>query len=272
MNMRRIIAFLCGVICVIFLSFNSYAASDLPSLKTPKLKRLDLTPIKMSGMDGAVEWDLQSKCIAYYKLDERAANRSINDSAHGRNQANSIDANTFDIRAEGKVDGALDFDGTDDKIDCGSDFIGATALTITAWVNLTSFGENNLGFIVANDKVLFRVNTTNDLLQFSSDNATLISSANNSISTGLWQFVCATRDTSGVANLYINGILSGTANQNSGTPAGGTNVLIGNRALDDRTFDGLIDNLMIFDEVLTLKEMDYLYNYAKGVRRLYGIH
>ncbi len=210
--------------------------------------------------------NLTQSCLAFYKLDEDEASKGVADET-GQNSGVGV-RNTNLYHTAGKVLGALDFDGADDVIDGQSDFIGATALTICAWINPTGWGENNLGFVVGNDRVILRIVLANTLFQFSSDNFTLAASANSSISLGAWQFISVTRTAAGVANLYVNGVLSGTADQSSGTPSAGNNVLIGNSSAGTRTFDGLIDNVMIFDKVLTLQEIVALYNGGRGLNSL----
>lgn len=56
--------------------------------------------------------------------------------------------------AAGILDGALDFDGVDDYVDCGSDpsLYGMAEITISAWIKPRTAGEAGYGRIVANDK------------------------------------------------------------------------------------------------------------------------
>jgi len=62
-------------------------------------------------------------------------------------------------------------------------------------------------------------------------------------------------------NFYVNGVLSGTPNQNSGTPeAGTTNLAIGNDTFANRSFDGTIDDVRIYNRVLSAQEVKRLYN------------
>ncbi|MBT7928633.1 hypothetical protein HN682_01765, partial [Candidatus Peregrinibacteria bacterium] len=110
------------------------------------------------------------------------------------------------------------------------------------------------------------INGTGDKL-FISRNAAVGAgfSAVDSIKLGLWQLVIGTSTSSGVANLYINGILSGSADQSSGTPAAGiTNIIIGDRDADDRTFYGLINQNRIENSILTAQECSQIYTSEKN--------
>ena len=162
----------------------------------------------------------------------------------------------------GKFGPALSFDGIDDSVNITSgQVVGSGAATICAWIYPESWGLNGSGRLVDNGKVLFYISAINSTFRFSSDggiNTTV--SASSAISFNTWYFLCVTRNSLGIANLYRNGILSGTADQTSGIPANGTtNLYIGNRSAADRPFDGTIDNVMIWNRVLTPSEIVHLY-------------
>lgn len=160
----------------------------------------------------------------------------------------------------------LDFDGADTKIDLGSDFIGTSACSICAWIYPESLGEGNLGTVISNGKTHIYLPAAYSI-RLRSDGATSATSAVG-LTQNAWNFITATRTTTGVANLYINGVLSGTANQNSGAPAGGTtNVILGNLAASTWTFDGKIDDLRVHNKVMTSNEIMKLYQETK---HLYG--
>lgn len=84
-----------------------------------------------------------------------------------------------------------------------------------------------------------------------------------------WQHVCLTRSSTGVANFYIDGNLSGLANQTGGgTPTNTPNpnnpnkfVHIGNQENFDlnKYFDGMLDDFRIYNRVLSLSEIRRIY-------------
>jgi len=145
-----------------------------------------------------------------------------------------------------------EFDGSDDYINCGDDFLGTGALTIMAWIRPTAFGTfpNYQKTIVGNTKVRFETYGSGDKLRFSSDGTTLVYSAASSITLHEWQHVAVTRDANGAANFYVNGVLSGTADQASGTPiapAAGVGVLISYPTAT--VFAGAMDDVRIYNSV-----------------------
>jgi hypothetical protein len=156
--------------------------------------------------------------------------------------------------------GCRSFSGSTDKIAIGSDFINNQTITICAWINPLGFGGDNQGRIIDNGNTIFFINNSGELI-FSSDGATNSNSALNSISLSSWQYACVTRNATGSSNFYINGLSNGALNQGSGVPsAGTTNVTIGNNAAGTNAFNGLIDDVMIFNTLLNSSQISAIYN------------
>ena len=91
-------------------------------------------------------------------------------------------------------------------------------------------------------------------------------SAVNSIKLNTWQFVSATRTAGGITNIYIGDLsnapaLSGAANQLSGTPVAGiSNIIIGNSSTQDRTFDGNIPMLKVYEGILDIDTITQIWS------------
>ncbi len=170
---------------------------------------------------------------------------------------------------EGK---SYNFDGADDLVDTGTDIIGTKAVTITGWIKPYSWGEGLAtlsGFLISNGKYYIGFNGTIGKLRFSSNGSTLIDSINYSISLNKWQFVSVTREVDGTANIYIGDLntapaLSGSADQNSGTPvAGTTNVIIGNVISETRSFDGEMFDIRVYKGILDMNQITEAYNHGQ---------
>ena len=219
-----------------------------------------------------VDANLNSGLVGYWTFDgKNLINNVLDSSGQGRTGYLKNFTSTSSAIVPGKVGQALGFDGIDDYIDAGAvDWLGTGALTISAWIYPRSHGEGGNGSIIDNRKVVFGMYDTAgaNTIVFSSDaDATYAKSANSSVPFNKWTHVIATRDASGVANLYVNGVLSGTANQNSGTPvAGSIGVQIGNTIITSRTWDGYIDDLKVYNRVLSVGEIYQLYN--QGVAKI----
>jgi hypothetical protein len=122
-----------------------------------------------------------------------------------------------------------------------------------------TFKPSNIGSgdprIFSNSKFECWYNETAKAIVFTSDlSGNICSSSDNSISdTASWYHIVLNRDSSGVGNIYVNGVLSGTANQNTGTPTIGTaNLVFCNRATElDRPMKGYFDELGFMSNLMS---------------------
>lgn len=159
-----------------------------------------------------------------------------------------------------RVGYGVKFDKINSRFDAGTDPIGTGAMTCVVIANPRSSGENNTGRIFDNGKCVFYVTPTNRL-GFSSNFSTFINSGTNGVYfDDTFYNLAVTRTAAGVANFYVNGSLSGTANQSSGTPAAATtNLFLGASSAGASTFHGSFIELIIFDTVLTATQIGTLY-------------
>jgi hypothetical protein len=136
------------------------------------------------------------------------------------------------------------------KVDTGSDWIGVQAITASCWLYPVGWGESGGGRIAENGKFIYQVFNTNECLQFRGDGSTIARSATSSLALSTWAHGMMTRTAAGVTNFYINGVLSGSADQASGTPTAGlNNVIVGTNNAGTLTFDGYIWNLQAVDYI-----------------------
>ena len=209
---------------------------------------------------------VSSSLLGYWTFDgKNMTNGVAADISGNANNGNLIGIATSTFYAAGKIGQGVNFDGINDRITTGSDFIGTTAGTYTAWVYPISYGQSSVGRIIDNGKTILEATSTNNTIGFSSDGfATQATAATNALPLNKWTHVTVTRNSSGTANFYINGVLSGSADQPSGTPAGGsTNVILGNVSAGAATFNGLIDNVRVYNRVLSATEILNIYGLGK---------
>ena len=165
--------------------------------------------------------------------------------------------------ATGRFGDALDFDGVDDYVLVSDDnSLDPTGdLTIAAWIAPDSSGENSYGRIV--DKRGGQLTyglfvQSNGSLGFQGrSGGTLSSNASVLTYDGSWQHVAITRDTvTGDVVFYVDGVAVGSATDTAGPLHGSTgDVYIGNLSSLSQTFDGNIDEVAIFDRLLSADEV-----------------
>ena len=169
----------------------------------------------------------------------------------------------------------ITFDKVDDEIDCGTNdniLKEATAFSISAWIYPISSGENSYGRIISRDTDgdtagmglhLYPTDTRTGLLSYQVTGSTdmYVESAAGSIKFNQWNHVAVTTTGSATASntiLYINGIAStpsATQNGVSITDNSAATTRIGNRPDGERTFDGTISEVAVYDDVLTVAEV-----------------
>jgi hypothetical protein len=163
------------------------------------------------------------------------------------------------------------FDGVDDYVEIphNDNQLGANlagGFTISAWINPGSVGETrghifdkssgaggDTGFRFAMDEV------TPPKVSFTINASNVTRSGNTSTPYGVWTHVLVTINDTPRSNFYVNGVLSGTANQtvNALNTITTTNAMrIGNRsAATDRSFDGSIRSVKMWNKVLSADEI-----------------
>jgi hypothetical protein len=162
---------------------------------------------------------------------------------------------------------ALNFDSINDHILVpNSTSLNITGpITMSAWIKPNSFGQNNFGRIVHKDGVngyIFSLNNssiTNGLLFYSGG---VNASTSNVITLNRWQHVASVFNGSTVT-LYVNGIAVSTQAQPALT-ASTASLGIGIRPADSlRGFDGIIDEVRIYNRALSDSEMKQLYGMGR---------
>jgi hypothetical protein len=151
---------------------------------------------------------------------------------------------------------SMDFDGANSKIDCGHPVVNSGAMTISSWIYADGVGET-AGRICDNGSTQLYLSSTT-ALTYSSDGTTL-ATTNGGFETLSWKHVAVSRDSAGRAKVFVDGkninctsIITANAGPIS---SGTTNLFIGNRNATDRTFDGKIGELKIYNSVLTQSQI-----------------
>ncbi len=211
---------------------------------------------------------------AHWKLDEGSGTATADSSGNGNNGTLA----SGPVWQSGRIGSGLKFDGVDDVVNAGSgaSLGGLSQITVSAWINVAGVGEGGYGRIIqkgdtASPTAGWRLLTygTNQL-QFSVDYATTDLNRNSAASvfaTNTWCHVLATWDGTASATgakIYVNGVqVAYDASQVNGTGARGadsaTQLTLGNTTTGDRSFNGVIDDVRVYNRVLTAAEIAAVY-------------
>lgn len=227
------------------------------------------------GVSGA---DLPSPA-GFWKLDEgygdtaynATSNTGINGNLGGGTTCPTSGACPTQSLA-GKFDKALSFDGTDDYVEVTAassiNLQSKAGYSVCAWINPTTAGEGSAGEFWSKGNSYLRVSGSTVIganFDLATSDATYTTT--KTVTLGSWNHVCATWTDDGDDELtvYINGENAGSSSASGdGAPANdsGSNMFIGGDSSNN--FHGLIDNVRIYTQELTLAEVKSDMNYASA--------
>jgi len=207
--------------------------------------------------------------VASWHFDEGSGTTAYDSS--GNNYDGTVSGAIWD---NGKFNKALNFDGTDDRVDCGDiDALDSvTAISITAWVYRHGNGVGDWNGIVNKRyssgspynvwSLDFYSNTHQPEMCISSSAGQDCATSPENIPLNEWVFIVGTFDNSEI-KLYVDGIEKASLSKTGPSLSSEHPVTIG--AIWTTTewyhfFDGLIDEVNIFNKALTTEEISDLYN------------
>src|SRR3989344_5624754 len=215
---------------------------------------------------------LTSGLVGYWSFDgpDMAGNTAFDRSGQGNNGT----LTNGPVRALGKIGQALDFDGGDDLVNAGNSasINSLDTFTLSAWIKADTLGGGSLGRILNKDSgFLWYLASSGRFIFEAARWATdgVWQTPLNTISFGTWHHVVVTYDYGSTANapkFYVDGASkTPTESQTpASTKSADTSTLyIGNSVAGVRTFDGLIDDVRIYNRVLTSDEIKRLYNLGR---------
>jgi len=169
----------------------------------------------------------------------------------------------------------LNFDGTGDYVDCGN---GASLnitqnLTVAAWINPTINNSWSQASVLTKYDAVgnyqWKIGLTDTgQLRFDVAKAAgvFLSPASGSIPKNTWSYIVGTFDGStGYATIYINGISVSSLNSLGPFTIRPVNpkLIIGYEMLNNRYFNGSIDDVRVYSRVLNNTEISNLYHHIE---------
>lgn len=213
-------------------------------------------------------------CIAHWKLDETSGVTIEDESDNNLDGVSQNDASG--MTTTGKVGTALNFDGSTDYITVSDpaggelDFGESGDFSISAWFKTSVTGANQV--IVSKGNYWVMVTSGNVFQVGISDGVggTAVVDGSSNICDGEWHHIAGTFDRSGVLTVYLDGSVEGTPADitGEGDIDSSYDFYIGVTVGPLSYFNGDIDNVAIFNRVLSAKEVEYLYNSGSGTDKI----
>jgi tetratricopeptide (TPR) repeat protein len=198
-----------------------------------------------------------NKLVAHWKFDGDTKDSSGSE-LHGKLIG---DAKIVSDPVRGKV---LSLDGAGNYVNCGNNtlFNLADQITVSAWINIHSVPANWTAIISKGDSA-WRLSTDQRKrsFQFAVTGAPfyLCVNGNTVVSAGQWHYVCGTFDGS-VIRLYVDGVEDANVPYRGSLTTNKFPVYIGDNAEQTgRFWDGLIDDVRIYNYALSKAEVKNLY-------------
>jgi len=202
-----------------------------------------------------------SNTMLLLHFNENKGDTAVDSSSNGNNGTLKEMADSDWV--SGKFGNALDFDGTDDRVEVNAD----STLNVNNTMTIELWLKPDLKAFTANERIIYKYDGADNWYQIAIDKDKFVVQANfkiggkyyqdgttNAISGNNWSHVTVTFN-SGIIKIYINGVedIGGDAG-NLGATAGNTNLFIGSR-VGNSCFHGLIDEVRISNKVRSLGEM-----------------
>lgn len=225
------------------------------------------------GIKSSTSPPLSSKLVAYYKFDE-GSGTMVNNSVSGIGLSGSFGtgnyAPTWTEKIQCVSEKCLSFNGTQYLYAANNSIFNTTqeGFTYSAWINGNSF-SNIYNMIMGHYLPYFSVTSSGNLfMSIKANGAQRILSGNTVLNTNKWYFVAATYDSQGYMKVYLNGKLDGTAGPFLTPVNYSSNLFIGkwSSADDIYKFNGLIDEVKIYNTALTADEIKQDYNSGSAIQ------
>ena len=200
--------------------------------------------------------------VAHWKFDEKSgttAYDSIASSSFAGGNDGTISGATW---ARGKYGSALSFDGGSDYVDAGNFNFASGDYTLSAWIKTTQtsissiLARGGINFAGGDTGVRFELEADGQVHLHISDGSTndLIAST-DTVNNGEWHHVAAVRNGS-EAYIYVDNSVDSDLSMPSGD-CDYNNIMAVGRAghSDQRYFDGLIDDVRIYNYARTQKQI-----------------
>ncbi|HUV40356.1 MAG TPA: LamG domain-containing protein, partial [Sedimentisphaerales bacterium] len=207
---------------------------------------------------------------AWWKFDETSGT-SASDSSGNSHTGTLQNGASF---TSGYLNNAVNFDGSNDRVACGTWNVTGSAITICCWFKADTFtGTYYDGRLVAKATSTaeadhtwmlsgIKEGTSNKRLRFrlktGGTTSTLIATSGN-MSTGTWYHGAAVYNGS-TMKLYLNGSEVGSSSKSGSITTSSAGIAIGQNPDGAGTvpWDGLIDDVRIYDRALSQSELEDL--------------
>ncbi|MGV8084926.1 MAG: LamG domain-containing protein [Candidatus Bilamarchaeum sp.] len=214
------------------------------------------------------DWRLNNGSIAVLNMPFEGGSNSTFTRDYSNNSNNGT-VNNAVWNSTGGHDGfgAYQFDGDGDYINATVPPIGLGNYTICAWINTSASNA----MIVSNGDAetgdyQLRVSSSKIALYGFYDGGMYVIGSATPVNDSQWHFACGQFNPAGAAGIYLDGSYDGGAGFAPENPAAGsTNLFIGDDPGTFPSFNGTIDQVTIWNRILSEAELDLIYQNQSNI-------
>ena len=218
----------------------------------------DLPVSSESRPTGGASHDLARGLVGRWTFDEGKGTISHDSSGRG-NHGTVMGGAKW---AEGRIGGALEFDGQDDFVSIPNEsrFDITGSITVAAWIRVESFTKAWQSIVTKGDRAwrLHRASDTSSVGWACSDLSRQQVGdlfGKTEVTDGQWHYVAGVLDGT-KTSIFVDGELDASTNSSPSISVNDFSVLIGaNAQVKGRLFHGLIDDVRIYDRALSVDEL-----------------
>ncbi len=232
---------------------------------TKKPASIALAVLSFCVTSAPAQDSLTTGLVAWWKLDETGGRQAADSSGNGLH--GTLVGEPKWRPDGGVIGGALEFDGIGDHIVIGnqSQFDLTEGIAVTAWVKVRRF-DRNWQAIVTKGDTAWRIarDRDRDCVQFafSSVPKEQLLKGRINVNDGQWHHVAGVYDGRKMF-LYVDGKLDLSAETATSIPVNDQPVYIGeNSQRPGRRWNGLIDDVRVYNRALAPQEIEALYGRA----------
>lgn len=208
--------------------------------------------------------NLKTGLVGHWTFDGKDLINNAADSS-GNGNTGYLNGFTSTTTTTGKLGQALEFDGVDDHVsNSNSSTFNLETNSVSVWFKTTGSGFARIVTKLnqSSTRMPFEIRrNTNNTIQYTIFNGTAVAvNSDTTLNDGQWHHAVGTRVKGGALKLYIDGVLQSDQKTDTlGDTTVSSDLSIGAREDGANPFDGTIDDVRIYNRVLSADEITHLY-------------
>ncbi len=214
--------------------------------------------------------DTTTGLVGHWKLDEVSGTTAYDSSGNGNNGT----LQNTPTWTSGRIGGALVFNGTSSQYVDTPSFTLPSNISFCAWTNPQNI-PNNYKFFIGSDNAatgggadgIVIANDPTNKFYVAIKNGYMGQTSASAFSTGTWYQICGVGATANgnTPSMYINGVLQSGTNGSISTGTSGGHFYIGGTPRAGFYSTAIVDDVRIYNRVLSAADVAQLYNIGKFV-------